>query len=132
MNKASLEDAVRDEVFEVIVKALSEHFDTDVLFVSKSAIMMPCVDPERNERFAKITVTIPRGTRNGEGGYTPYNGYDEAKAYQFNVELKAEEKRIKAENRAKEQERKDRKREAKKLEKELNEKGLKKVIEEAD
>lgn len=131
-SKATLEKAMRNEVLSVISQALSEHFDVDVEAGSASTLIIPVLDAERNEKFAKITVQIPRGTRNGEGGYIPYDGYAEIESYKQDMALKEEEKRAKAEIAAREKAEKERKRAAKKTIKELNEKGLKKMIEEAD
>ena len=39
-----------------------------------------------------IKVSIPRGTRNGEGGYTPYDGYAVAEDYQIDLQEKAQKK----------------------------------------
>ena len=44
-----------------------------------------------------IKVSIPRGTRNGEGSYDPYDGYAAADDYAVTCEEKAQ-KKIDAEN----------------------------------
>ena len=53
---------------------------TDALRVSASEYAVPCLDEEKNEKFVLIKVSIPRGTRNGKGGYDEYNAYEEEKA----------------------------------------------------
>lgn len=99
--KAQLENLLRNELLDVITQALAEHFQTDVLPVGTSEITIPLIDAEQNETFGLIKVSIPRGTRNGEGGYTPYDGYAAAEAYQEDIAIKMEEKREKEKARAK-------------------------------
>ena len=94
-SKASLENALRSEVIEVISKALSDHFDCDIITVGSGEISIPVVDAEGNDKYPKIKVSIPRGTRNGEGGYIPYDGYDAAKEYEEEKESKAQERAVK-------------------------------------
>ena len=110
-SKAMLENELRNRILAVITRALEEEFDTDVLEVSASEVVIPCVDSENNEKYGKIKVSIPRGTRS-EGGYTPYNGYDANEEWKF---TKAErENRAKAieEKRARAEAEKERKRAA--------------------
>ena len=75
MSKAALETAIRNDILAAMTAFLSEHFETDVMDVSASELTMPVVDAEGNEKFALIKVSIPRGTRNGDGGYDAYDGY---------------------------------------------------------
>lgn len=94
-SKASLENALRSEIIEVISKALEEHFDANIITVGSGELSFQTVDAEKNEKFPKIKVSIPRGTRNGEGGYIPYDGYDAAEAYKEEKESKAQERAVK-------------------------------------
>lgn len=94
-SNASLETALRNEILEVIKKALEEHFDTDIYTVGSGEITLATVDAEHNDRYPKIKVSIPRGTRNGEGGYIPYDGYEAAEAYKEEKESKARERAVK-------------------------------------
>lgn len=98
-SKASLENALRTEIIGVIVNALSDHFDLDpttqIEMVSSGELTLPVVDAEGNEKYPKIKVSIPRGTRNGEGGYIPYDGHDAAVAYREEQESKAQERAVK-------------------------------------
>jgi hypothetical protein len=91
-SKASLENALRSEVIEVISKALSDHFDCDIITVGSGEISIPVVDAEGNDKYPKIKVSIPRGTRNGNGGYDPYDGYAVAEDYALDCEEKAQKK----------------------------------------
>jgi len=93
-SKASLENALRAEILEVITNALSEHFDVDIITVGSGEISLPVTDAEGNEKYPKIKVSIPRGTRNGEGGYTPYDGYNAAEEYKLEQESKAQERAV--------------------------------------
>lgn len=96
--KAQLENTLRTEVLNTIIKAVIDHFgldeQTEILAVSTSEIAIPLVDEEGNEKYAKIKVTIPRGTRNGEGGYVPYDGYEAHDEYVAEQESKAQERAV--------------------------------------
>lgn len=94
-SKASLENALRNEIIGVISKALSDHFDVEVITVGSGEVSIPVTDAEGNEKYPKIKVSIPRGTRNGEGGYIPYDGYEAAQAYTEEKESKAQERAVK-------------------------------------
>ena len=75
MTKAQLETALRNKFLSFISDTISQEMETDVLPVSASEVTIPCLDEEGNEKFVLIKVSIPRGTRNGQGGYDPYDGY---------------------------------------------------------
>jgi hypothetical protein len=94
-SKASLENALRSEIMQVIMNALEEHFDASVILVGSGEISIPVTDAEGNEKYPKIKVSIPRGTRNGEGGYIPYDGYEAAQAYEEEKESKVQERAVK-------------------------------------
>ena len=98
-SKASLENALRTEVMEVIINALCDHFDLDpdkqIEVVGSGEIAIPVVDAEGNDKYPQIKVSIPRGTRNGEGGYIPYDGHEAAVAYKEERESKAQERAVK-------------------------------------
>ena len=130
MSNAALESAIRTEILTNISTMLSETFDTDVLPVSASELTIPVVDAEGNEKFALIKVSIPRGTRNGNGGYDPYDGYAAAEDYRLDLEEKAAKKAASAAKKEAEEKEKQRKREARKVVKELNEKGLENMVHE--
>lgn len=88
MTKAELENALRNDILNSICEFLSQKYDTDVLPISTGGVTMPLLDAEGNEKFANITISIPRGTRNGNG-YTEYDGYAAAEAYRLECEEKA-------------------------------------------
>ena len=93
-SKASLENALRSEIMQVIMDALESHFDVNTIVVGSGEISIPVTDAEGNEKYPKIKVSIPRGTRNGEGGYEPYDGYEAAEAYRAEQESKAQERAV--------------------------------------
>ena len=126
MTKAQMENLIRNDFLALIAKAVEAEKETDALPVSANEIAVPCLDPEGNETWAIIKVSIPRGTRNGEGGYTPYDGYAAAEDYQIEQADKAE-KKAKAEEKKQAKIAKDKKaREEKKALAEAN-KGLKEL-----
>ena len=94
-SKASLENGLRNKFLTLISDMVSHELETDVLPVSASEITIPCLDEEGNEKFVLIKVSIPRGTRNGQGGYDPYDGYAASEAYVLEQESKAQEKAVK-------------------------------------
>lgn len=100
MNKAQLETNLRNTFLTFVTEQVQTAFDTDVLPVSASELAIPCLDDEGNEKFVLIKVSIPRGTRNGEGGYDPYDGYAVAEDYALDCKEKAQKK---AETEAKKQ-----------------------------
>ena len=68
---------------------------------AKVDFAIPCLDEEGNEKWILVKVSIPRGSRNGEGGYDPYDGYSVAEDYQFDLADKAKKKRAAEEQKAK-------------------------------
>ena len=93
MTKAQLETALRKTYLEMIKSMLSEQCEIDALSVSASEMAVPCLDAEGNEAWVLIKVSVPRGTRNGEGGYDPYDGYAVAEDYAIDLAEKAEKKK---------------------------------------
>lgn len=91
MTKAQLETALRNKFLSFISDTISQEMETDVLVVSASELAIPCLDEENNEKFVLIKVSIPRGTRNGNG-YDPYDGYAAAEDYAIDLEEKAAKK----------------------------------------
>lgn len=92
MTKAQLENKLRNTFLNFVTEQVQTAFDTDVLPVSASELAIPCLDDEGNEKFVLIKVSIPRGTRNGEGGYDPYDGYAIAEDYAQDCVEKAQKK----------------------------------------
>lgn len=109
MNKSQLETLLRVDYLNSIQELLSKQYDTDVLPVSANELAIPCVDAEGNEKWIVIKVSTPRGTRNGEGGYIPYDGYALAEAYKMECDDKAQEKAEKQAMKEKEKENKKKK-----------------------
>jgi hypothetical protein len=97
--QAELEKKLRDEVMSVIIHALGQHYDLDehvqIEFIDSGTITIPLVDEDGNDKWPTVKVAIPRGTRNGEGGYTPFDGHDAAEAYREEQASKAQEKAVK-------------------------------------
>ena len=92
MTKAQLETAIRNMFLDFIREMVTEKLDTDALAVSASELAVPCLDKEGNEKWALIKVSIPRGTRNGQGGYDPYDGYAVAEDYAIDCAEKVQKK----------------------------------------
>ena len=92
MTKAQLETALRTQFLDLVREMVTEKLDTDALDVSASELAIPCLDKEGNEKWTLIKVSIPRGTRNGAGGYDPYDGYAVAEDYAMELEDKKAKK----------------------------------------
>ena len=130
MSKASLETALRVDFLKSISEAIEGKYETDVLPVSASELAVPVTDAEGNEKFVLIKVSIPRGSRNGDGGYTEYDGYAVAEDYKAELEQKQAKKDASAAKKEALEKAKEAKREAKKTLRELKEKGLDKMVHE--
>ena len=92
MTKAQLENKLRNECLELLHETLDNKYGCDVLPVSASEIALPVTDAEGNEKWILIKVSIPRGTRNGQGGYDPYDGYAVAEDYAIDCAEKTQKK----------------------------------------
>ena len=130
MSKAALETAIRNDILTAMTVFLSEHFETDVMDVSASELTMPVVDAEGNEKFALIKVSIPRGTRNGDGGYDAYDGYAAHEEWELVKADKADKEAKRKEKAERAEKERARKAEAKKTIKKLNTVGFKALVSE--
>ena len=130
MSKAMLETEIRNRILDAITKTLTEMYDTDVMPVSASELTIPVLDSEGNEKFALIKVSIPRGTRNGDGGYEAYDGYAAAEEWKGVLADRTDKEKARQEKREQAEKERERKRAAKAVVKELNEKGLDKMVHE--
>ena len=92
MTKAELENKLREQFLGAIIEMLSDNLGIDALSVSASELAVPCIDEERNDKWVIIKVSVPRGTRDGNGGYIPYDGEAMAREYAEECEEKAEKK----------------------------------------
>ena len=130
MSKAALETAIRNKFLDEIRKVVSESYDYDIRPISASELMVPVVDDEGNEKYVLIKVSIPRGTRNGEGGYTPYDGYAAAEEWEQTLAEKANKAAARKEKAERAEKEKERKRAAKATVKKLNTVGFKALVSE--
>lgn len=89
MTRTELESALRKQYLTALTDFFSK--DNDVLVVSSNELALPCVDADGNETFVVLKVSVPRGTRNGNG-YDPYDPYAAAEAYALEVQEKQEKK----------------------------------------
>ena len=92
MTKAQLETSLRNRFLDMVKEMMENAEETDALRVSASELAIPCLDDEGNEKWVLVKISIPRGTRNGEGGYEPYDGYTVAEDYAIDCEEKAQKK----------------------------------------
>ena len=94
-SKATLENGLRNKFLSFFSDVVSQEMEIDVLPVSASELAIPCLDEEGNEKFVLVKVSIPRGQRDGEGGYIPYDGYAANEAYLDEIASKAQERAVK-------------------------------------
>ena len=92
MTKAQLETKLRNQFLDLVREMINQKVETDALTVGASEIAVPCLDEEGEEKWILIKVSVPRGTRNGNGGYDPYDGYAVAEDYAIQCEDKAHKK----------------------------------------
>lgn len=115
LTKTQLTNMRRDEILAQLAQFLTDKGE-EVLRVSGNAIAFPTIDAEGNEIFAKLTISIPRGSRlDGEA----YDAYGEATQYQEHCEevaankaRKEKEKQAAAKKRAEQAAERRRKKEA--------------------
>lgn len=98
MGKEANRTKLRDGILEKIAGFLGEEYDTYVRPVASGEYTMLIEDEEGNKIFANVKVSIPRGTRNGNGGYNAYDGYALARGYAEDLQAKAQEAEIKKAN----------------------------------
>ncbi len=92
MGKEASKAKFRDGILAKIAKYLETEYDTYVRQVASGEYTMLVPDEEGNKVYVNVKVSVPRGTRNGEGGYNPYDGYKMARDYKDIVEAKAAKK----------------------------------------
>lgn len=93
MSKAEKETAIRQSFIADYTQFMNDKYNVDVLPVSGSEVAIPWMDAEGNEIYVVAKFSLPRGTRDGNGGYNGYDGYAEHEAYMTDLE----EKRLKKE-----------------------------------
>ena len=130
MTNTALNTNLRNSILRDFMTFVAEKYETDTLSCSTSSFTFPVVDEEGNEKFAKISISIPRGTRNGEGGYDAFDGYAVAEDFKLEQEEKAAKRAASEAKKEAKRKADEAKREAKKVVKELNEKGLDGMIKE--
>ena len=104
MTNTALNTNLRNSLMKDFMEFIATKYDVDVLSVSSSSVAFPVVDEEGNEKFAKVSISIPRGTRNGKGSYDEYDAYTVAE--DFKLEQEEKEAKRKASEAKKEAKRK--------------------------
>ena len=95
-SRTALRAEVKEKYVSVLWDLLKEK--EDLLRVGSNEIAFPIVDSEGNEDFIVLKVTIPIGAKRGA---EPYDGYEAAEDYVFNLKLKEEKKIEKEKQKAK-------------------------------
>lgn len=121
---------IRDNFIEQVRAAFEQHFDSDCFVAGSGILAMPGVDDEGNEFFYKIQISVPRGSRNGDGGYTPWDAYGDKEEYELKVKEKEDKKAAREAKKKRKEDEKARKAAAKKVVKKLNEKGFDALVHE--
>ena len=128
MSKASLETEIRNQVLQTVIDAVNPI--SDILPISASELALPIVDSEGNEKFAVIKVSIPRGERDGNGGYIPFDGYAAAEDWKLVLAERADKAAKRKEKAERAEKERARKAEARKTIKKLNTVGFKALVSE--
>ena len=97
LTKGQITDRAREKYISMISDFLSDNGEV-ILRVGKNAISFPIVLEDGEERFIKLVVSVPRGSRL-EGD--EYNAFSEAEDYKLHCK-ENEEKRAAAEKQRKE------------------------------
>ena len=126
MSKASLETEIRNNVLQTIIDAVNPI--SDILPISASELALPIVDSEGNEKFAVVKVSIPRGERDGNGGYIPFDGYAAAEDWKMVLADRADKAAARKEKKERQEKERERKANAKKVIKDLNTVGFKALV----
>lgn len=95
MGKEASKTKIRDAILAKVVEFLEEEYDTYVREVKSGEYTMLIPDENGDKLYANVKISIPRGTRNGTGGYDPYDGYAMAKEYAKEIASKEQEKAAK-------------------------------------
>ena len=82
MGKEMETTKIRDEFIERVKQAFEEQFDAFCLITGSGVLALPGVDADGNEFYYKIQISVPRGSRDGKGGYIPWDAEFDAKEYQ--------------------------------------------------
>lgn len=85
--KTVLEGELRENIIQTLSDLLSNSGE-EVLRVKSTQIAYPTKDSEGNEYFAVVTITLPKGSKMPDGTFSGYDGYEIAKEYAEDVELK--------------------------------------------
>ena len=109
MGKEANRTKLRDAVLDKVVKFLEAEYDTYVKAVGSGEYTMLIPDDEGNKIYANVKISIPRGTRNGNGGYDAYDGYTVAREYKQEQESKLQERAVKKAMKEAEKEKKKKK-----------------------
>jgi len=93
MTRTALDTLLRSQRTDALREILAANGD-EILQVGPNELAIPCLDAENNDAWVTIKVSVPRGTRNGAGGYNDYDGYTAAQVYAEEVAEKAEKKKV--------------------------------------
>lgn len=86
---------LREKYVGELIKVLERNGE-EVLRTKSNEIAFPVVSEQGNEYFVRIVISVPTGSRDGDG----YDAYNLAETYKFNLEQKAI-KKAKAEEKKK-------------------------------
>lgn len=128
MGKEMKRTEQRDEILEKVKQFLIKEYDSDVRAIGTGEIMMPAVDENGDEFYFTFKASIPRGKRNGDGGYIPYNGYEAANEWKGVLDERADKVKARVEKKERAEKEKIRKAKAKEVVKKLNTVGFNKMV----
>ena len=91
ITKTQLDGNLRQKYLTQLVE-FYENLDEDVQRTKSNQIAFPVLDELDNEKWIVITITVPKGSRDGD----EYDGYSIAEEYQMKL-IRNEQKRLKRE-----------------------------------
>lgn len=83
MKRSELNNKIRTKYMKKIAKVLEEAGE-EVLQIATNSLAIPTLDSQKNEKWLKIVLSVPTGSRDGE----PFDGYAEQEDFNFKEETK--------------------------------------------
>lgn len=95
MTETALNNKLRSDWTKTLVEMLTEKGE-DVMLIKDNILCFPCVDDEGNDKWVRIPIEVPKGTKTD-----PFDGYALHEDYEFSKAEKAKKAAEAAEKKAK-------------------------------
>ena len=88
LSNTKLNEALKAQYLPLVINALEANGE-EVLRTGSAEVAIPVVDSEGNEKFVRIVISVPTGSRKDAD---PYDGYSMAESYALTIKQNAEKK----------------------------------------